>query len=74
MVWQDNYLHQIVRIDGGQRTQLAKYQQKANGQLVEADASQFYHLFYEYDKHGRLIRWHDHYHTWARYEYDAIGR
>lgn len=72
--WQDNYLHQIVRIDGGQRTQLAKYQQNANGQLVEADASHFYHLFYEYDKHGRLIRWHDHDQTWARYEYDALGR
>ncbi|MDF2403340.1 type IV secretion protein Rhs [Aeromonas sp. 5HA1] len=74
LAWQDGYLQQIVRVDGGQQTRLANYTQNRTGQLVEADASHHYHLFYEYDSLGRLTRWHDNDQTWARYEYDAQGR
>ncbi|MEZ6975954.1 RHS repeat-associated core domain-containing protein [Aeromonas sp. S14(2024)] len=74
LAWQDDYLQQIIRVDGGQHTLLARYTQSLTGQLVEADASHHYHLFYEYDSQGRLTRWHDNDQTWARYEYDAKGR
>ncbi|ANE76185.1 RHS repeat-associated core domain-containing protein [Dickeya solani] len=74
LVWQGEYLHQIQRIDGGQKTLLAEYRQDEQGRLVEADATQAYHLYYEYDAVHRLTRWHDNDQTWARYEYDAQGR
>ncbi|HEA3202807.1 TPA: RHS repeat protein, partial [Aeromonas veronii] len=74
LAWQDDYLQRIVRVDGGQQTRLANYTQNRSGQLVEADASHHYHLFYEYDDQGRLTRWHDNDQTWARYEYDVQGR
>ncbi|QWT40383.1 RHS repeat-associated core domain-containing protein [Dickeya dadantii] len=74
LVWQGEYLHQIQRIDGGQKTLLAEYRQDEQGRLVEADATQAYHLYYDYDAAHRLTRWHDNDQTWARYEYDAQGR
>ncbi|NPE72725.1 RHS repeat protein, partial [Dickeya dadantii] len=74
LVWQGEYLHQIQRIDGGQKTLLAEYRQDEQGRLVEADATHAYHLYYEYDTAHRLTRWHDNDQTWARYEYDAQGR
>ncbi|MEI7252153.1 AHH domain-containing protein, partial [Pectobacterium versatile] len=74
LVWQGEFLRQIQRIDGGQKTVLAEYRQDEQGRLVEADAAHAYHLFYEYDHHNRLTRWHDNDKTWARYEYDLQGR
>ncbi|MBP2851842.1 type IV secretion protein Rhs, partial [Dickeya oryzae] len=74
LVWQGEYLYQIQRIDGGQKTLLAVYRQDEQGRLVEADATHAYHLYYEYDAAHRLTRWHDNDQTWARYEYDAQGR
>ncbi|QOL14249.1 RHS repeat-associated core domain-containing protein [Dickeya dianthicola] len=74
LVWRGEYLHQIQRIDGGQKTLLAEYRQDERGRLVEADATHAYHLYYEYDAAHRLTRWHDNDQTWARYEYDAQGR
>ncbi|WP_194287089.1 DUF6531 domain-containing protein, partial [Dickeya oryzae] len=74
LVWRGEYLHQIQRIDGGQKTLLAVYRQDEQGRLVEADATHAYHLYYEYDTVHRLTRWHDKDQTWARYEYDAQGR
>ncbi|MBN3345223.1 RHS repeat protein, partial [Pectobacterium brasiliense] len=68
------FLRQVQRIDGGQKTVLVEYRQDEQGRLVEADASHAYHLFYEYDNHHRLTRWHDNDKTWARYEYDHQGR
>ncbi|NPE50859.1 type IV secretion protein Rhs [Dickeya dadantii] len=73
LVWQGEYLHQIQRTDGGQKTLLAEYRQDEQGRLVEADATHAYHLYYEYDAAHRLTRWHDNDQTWARYEYDAQG-
>ncbi|MGM3162299.1 RHS repeat-associated core domain-containing protein [Dickeya undicola] len=74
LVWQGEYLYQIQRIDGGQKTLLAEYRQDEQGRLIEANATQAYHLYYEYDAAHRLTRWHDNDQTWARYEYDAQGR
>ncbi|MBQ4765473.1 type IV secretion protein Rhs, partial [Pectobacterium versatile] len=74
LVWQGEFLRQVQRIDGGQKTVLAEYRQDEQGRLVEADAAHAYHLFYEYDNHHRLTRWHDNDKTWARYEYDHQGR
>ncbi|WP_420064557.1 RHS repeat-associated core domain-containing protein [Pectobacterium colocasium] len=74
LVWQGEFLRQIQRIDGGQKTVLAEYRQDEQGRLVETDAAHAYHLFYEYDNHHRLTRWHDNDKTWARYEYDHQGR
>ncbi len=74
LVWRGEFLHQIQRIDGGQKTLLAGYRQDEQGRLVEADATHAYHLYYEYDAAHRLTRWHDNDQTWARYEYDAQGR
>ncbi|MCE9732383.1 RHS repeat-associated core domain-containing protein [Pectobacterium sp. IFB5596] len=74
LVWQGEFLRQIQRIDTGQKTLLAEYRQDGQGRLVEADASHAYHLFYDYDNHNRLTRWHDNDKTWARYEYDHQGR
>ncbi|AFI90760.1 RHS repeat-associated core domain-containing protein [Pectobacterium parmentieri] len=74
LVWQGEFLSQIQRIDGGQKTVLAEYRQDERGRLVEADAAHAYHLFYDYDSHHRLTRWHDNDQTWARYEYDHQGR
>ncbi|WP_205624388.1 RHS repeat-associated core domain-containing protein [Pectobacterium carotovorum] len=74
LVWQGEFLRQVQRIDGGQKTVLAEYRQDEQGRLVEADAAHAYHLFYEYDNHNRLTRWHDNDKTWARYEYDHQGR
>ncbi|MGM3169505.1 DUF6531 domain-containing protein, partial [Dickeya chrysanthemi] len=74
LVWQGEFLHQIQRIDGGQKTLLAGYRQDEQGRLVEANATHAYHLYYEYDTAHRLTRWHDKDQTWARYAYDAQGR
>ncbi|MEH6370447.1 DNA/RNA non-specific endonuclease [Pectobacterium carotovorum] len=74
LVWRGEYLHQIQRIDTGQKTLLAEYRQDEQGRLVEADAAHAYHLFYDYDKENRLTRWHDNDQTWARYDYDHQGR
>ncbi|WP_080765690.1 AHH domain-containing protein [Pectobacterium brasiliense] len=74
LVWLGEFLRQVQRIDGGQKTVLAEYRQDEQGRLVEADAAHAYHLFYEYDNHNRLTRWHDNDKTWARYEYDHQGR
>lgn len=74
LVWQGEFLRQVQRIDGGQKTVLAEYRQDARGRLIDADAAHAYHLFYEYDNDNRLIRWHDNDKTWARYEYDQLGR
>ncbi|RUR87290.1 type IV secretion protein Rhs [Pectobacterium versatile] len=74
LVWQGEFLRQVQRIDGGQKTVLAEYRQDEQGRLAEADAAHAYHLFYEYDSHHRLTRWHDNDKTWARYEYDHQGR
>ncbi|MEH0834673.1 PAAR domain-containing protein, partial [Pectobacterium cacticida] len=74
LVWRGEFLRQVQRIDGGQKTILAEYRQDEGARLVEADAAQGYRLSYDYDKHQRLTRWHDNDKTWARYEYDALGR
>ncbi|RBP64126.1 YD repeat-containing protein [Brenneria salicis ATCC 15712 = DSM 30166] len=74
LVWQGEFLREIQRIDGGQKTRLAEYQQDERGRLVQANATHAYHLNYEYDANNRLTRWHDNDQTWARYEYDAQGR
>ncbi|MCL6318242.1 type IV secretion protein Rhs [Pectobacterium atrosepticum] len=73
LVWQGEFLRQVQRIDGGQKTVLAEYRQDEQGRLIEADAAHAYHLFYEYDNHNRLARWHDNDQTWAQYEYDHQG-
>ncbi|MFP1742850.1 DUF6531 domain-containing protein, partial [Lonsdalea quercina] len=74
LVWQGEFVHQLIRTDGAQHTELALYRQDEQGRLMEADATQLYHLYYEYDAANRLTRWDDHDQTWARYEYDEQGR
>ncbi|MFP1757700.1 type IV secretion protein Rhs, partial [Lonsdalea quercina] len=74
LVWQGEFVHQLIRTDGAQHTELALYRQDELGRLIEADATQLYHLYYEYDAANRLTRWDDHDQTWARYEYDEQGR
>ncbi|ROH76386.1 MULTISPECIES: RHS repeat-associated core domain-containing protein [Lonsdalea] len=74
LVWQGEFVHQLIRTDGAQHTELALYRQDELGRLMEADATQLYHLYYEYDAANRLTRWDDHDQTWARYEYDEQGR
>ncbi|ROP59946.1 RHS repeat-associated protein [Enterobacter sp. BIGb0383] len=74
LIWQGEYLQRITRSDGAQNIFLASYTQDDKHQLIEADAIHAWHLYYEYDRAGRLTRWHDNDKTWARYEYDAKGR
>ena len=74
LIWQGEFLQRITRHDGTQQVFLASYKQDDKHRLVEVNAIHGYHLFYDYDREGRLIRWHDNDKTWARYEYDVQGR
>ncbi|WP_082806304.1 RHS repeat-associated core domain-containing protein [Kluyvera intermedia] len=67
------YLKNILRTDNGLQT-LATYRQDEVGRLTEADARLGYHLFYDYDAAGRLIRWSDNNQTWCGFTYDGLGR
>ncbi|WP_424405442.1 RHS repeat-associated core domain-containing protein [Pasteurella sp. PK-2025] len=72
--YQDEWLHQITRIDNGQQEVLVTYQQNEQGALVESDALLDFHLFYDYDDNFNLTRWADNDKTWVTYEYDPQGR
>ncbi|ECK9504174.1 RHS repeat-associated core domain protein [Salmonella enterica subsp. enterica serovar Infantis str. SARB27] len=67
------YLKAIQRTDNGVET-LAEYRQDAQGRLTEADARLDYHLFYDYDDAGRIVRWSDNDQTWCEFAYDDQGR
>lgn len=74
MVYHDSgYLKTIQRTDNGVQT-LAEYRQDAQGRLTEADARLDYHLFYDYDDAGRIVRWSDNDQTWCGFTYDIQGR
>ncbi|HAE4697493.1 TPA: type IV secretion protein Rhs [Salmonella enterica subsp. enterica serovar Enteritidis] len=67
------YLKKIQRTDNGVQT-LAEYRQDEHGRLTEADARLGYHLFYDYDDAGRIVRWSDNDQTWCGFTYDDQGR
>lgn len=67
------YLKKIQRTDNGVQT-LAEYHQDEHGRLTEADARLGYHLFYDYDDAGRIVRWSDNDQTWSRFTHDEQGR
>ncbi len=68
----NGYLSEIVR--KGEAEPLVRYTQDAQGQLVAVDARQFYHLYYDYDAAGRIVRWSDNDKTWAAFTYDEHNR
>ncbi|WP_058910611.1 RHS repeat-associated core domain-containing protein [Entomohabitans teleogrylli] len=69
----NGYLHKIIRYNGTLEV-LAQYHQDERGRLTEADATQEYHLFYDYDAANRLVKWGDHDKTWVQFIYDDQGR
>ncbi|EPD6619733.1 PAAR domain-containing protein, partial [Salmonella enterica subsp. enterica] len=74
LVYHDSgYLKAIQRTDNGVET-LAEYRQDTQGRLTEADARLDYHLFYDYDDAGRIVRWSDNDQTWCEFAYDDQGR
>ena len=66
-------LTRIDRVDG-QTVTLARYRQDRFGYLVEADATDAYQIWYQYDHQGWMTRWEDRQSTWVSYVYDAEGR
>lgn len=74
LVYHDSgYLKAIQRTDNGVEM-LAEYRQDAQCRLTEADARLDYHLFYDYDDAGRIVRWSDNDQTWCGFTYDDLGR
>lgn len=49
----------VQHMPGQRIALLAEYRQDERELLIEADTAHAYHLFYDYDKENRLIRWHD---------------
>lgn len=52
---------------------LARYRQSRSGCLIEADATDAYQIWYQYDHQGRMTRWEDRQSTWVNYVYDDVG-
>ncbi|REF25783.1 RHS repeat-associated protein [Xenorhabdus cabanillasii] len=71
---EDGLLEEIRRTDNGLNEMLARYGYHDNGWLADADSTQTYHLFYEYNEQGLISRWSDHDQTAVDYVYDQQGR
>ncbi len=67
-------LTEIIRTDEGLQAVMARYHYHDNGQLAEADSTQQFHLYYEYNAQGLISRWSDGDQTWVDYRYDEQGR
>ncbi|ANI28418.1 type IV secretion protein Rhs [Yersinia entomophaga] len=75
LIWNaSQQLTEIRRTDEGLYDVLASYRYHDSGFMAEADSTEFYHLFYEYNAQGWISRWHDNDQTWTAYHYDAQGR
>ncbi|MDE9463414.1 PAAR domain-containing protein [Xenorhabdus bovienii] len=71
---EDGLLEEIRRTDNGLNDMLARYGYHDNGWLAEADSTQQFHLFYEYNAQGLISRWSDGDQTAVDYVYDNQGR
>jgi RHS repeat-associated protein len=70
----DGLLADIRRTDNGLNAIMARYGYHDNHWLAEADSTQQFHLFYEYNDRGLIRRWSDGDQTAVDYTYDAQGR
>uniref|UniRef100_UPI000A326751 PAAR domain-containing protein n=1 Tax=Xenorhabdus beddingii TaxID=40578 RepID=UPI000A326751 len=70
----DGLLAEIRRTDNGLNAVMARYGYHENGWLADADSTQHFHLFYDYNAQGLISRWHDGDQTAVDYRYDAQGR
>ncbi|SCZ74166.1 MULTISPECIES: RHS repeat-associated core domain-containing protein [Photorhabdus] len=64
----------ILRTDEGLQEVMARYHYHDDGRLAEADSTQNFHLYYEYNAQGLISRWSDGDQTWVDYRYDSEGR
>ncbi|WP_275390596.1 PAAR domain-containing protein [Xenorhabdus bovienii] len=71
---EDGKLETIRRCDDEQDDVMARYGYHDNGWLADADSTQHFHLFYEYNEQGLISRWSDGDQTAVEYRYDAQGR
>ncbi|PHM26623.1 RHS repeat-associated core domain-containing protein [Xenorhabdus ehlersii] len=71
---EDGLLEAIYRTDNGLNDVMARYAYHDNGTLSEADSTQQFHLFYDYNEQGLISRWSDGDQTAVDYTYDAQGR
>ncbi|WMV72727.1 RHS repeat-associated core domain-containing protein [Xenorhabdus griffiniae] len=71
---EDGRLTDIRRTDNGLDAVMAHYDYHADGRLAEADSTQHFHLFYEYNDEGLISRWSDGDQTAVDYTYDTQGR
>ncbi|NHB97800.1 RHS repeat-associated core domain-containing protein, partial [Photorhabdus stackebrandtii] len=67
-------LTEILRTDDGLQAVMARYHYHDHGRLAEADSTQHFHLYYEYNAQGLISRWSDGDQTWVDYRYDKQGR
>ncbi|WP_445373793.1 RHS repeat-associated core domain-containing protein [Photorhabdus tasmaniensis] len=67
-------LTDILRTDEGLQEVMARYHYHDNGWLAEADSTQHFHLYYEYNAQGLISRWSDGDQTGVDYRYDKQGR
>ncbi|MDE1473217.1 HNH/ENDO VII family nuclease [Xenorhabdus bovienii] len=71
---EDGLLEEIRRTDNGLNEVMARYRYYDNSWLADADSTQAFHLFYEYNEQGLMSRWSDGDQTAADYTYDKQGR
>ncbi|MBE8596495.1 RHS repeat-associated core domain-containing protein [Xenorhabdus sp. BG5] len=71
---ENGLLEEIRRTDNGLNEVMARYRYHDNGWLADADSTQTYHLFYEYNEQGLISRWSDNDQTAVDYVYDKQGR
>ncbi|PHM59281.1 RHS repeat-associated core domain-containing protein [Xenorhabdus sp. KK7.4] len=71
---EDGKLKEIRRSDNEQDEVMVRYGYHDNGWLADADSTQHFHLFYEYNEQGLISRWSDGDQTAVEYQYDAQGR
>ncbi|MBD2795497.1 PAAR domain-containing protein [Xenorhabdus sp. 18] len=71
---ENGLLEEIRRTDHGLNEVMARYRYHDNGWLADADSTQSYHLFYEYNEQGLISRWSDNDQTAVDYVYDKQGR
>ncbi|WP_208605098.1 PAAR domain-containing protein, partial [Xenorhabdus eapokensis] len=71
---EDGLLADIRRTDNGLNDVMICYGYHVNGWLAEADSTQQFHLFYDYNEQGLISRWTDGDQTAVDYAYDTQGR
>ncbi|PHM73081.1 RHS repeat-associated core domain-containing protein [Xenorhabdus kozodoii] len=71
---EDGLLAEVRRTDNNLNAVMVRYDYHDNGALAEADSTQHFHLFYEYNAQGLISRWSDGDQTAVDYIYDAQGR